>query len=443
MPDTPASADRRNDNRLVEACARAEAEYRARTPRSAAAYRKACAAMPGGNTRTVLHYDPYPVTINRADGARLTDLDGHVYVDFLGEYSAGLYGHSEPKIVDAIRAALEDGIVFGGPNRTEAELAQLFVERFPSVDLIRFTNSGTEANLMALGAARAHTGRDRVLVFDGAYHGGVIYMADYAARVNAPFDYVVGTYNDFDATMEAVSGDEEALAAILVEPMAGAGGAIPGDVDFLRELRALADRSGAALIFDEVMTSRIGPGGLQQELAITPDLTTFGKYLGGGLTFGAFGGRRDIMARFDPRRPDALPHAGTFNNNALSMAAGLVGLRDVFTPKVAAALRDRGNAFRARLDAVAQERGLAMRVTGMGSIMNVHFQTAAIRRPADTVHTPPAARTLFQLEMMARGFYLARRGYMALSLAMSDSDLAGFETAVATVLDRHGDLFGA
>ena len=180
------------------------------------------------------------------------------------------------------------------------------------------------------------------------------------------------------------------------------------------------------LIYDEVMTSRLGRGGLQGECNVIPDMTTLGKYLGGGLTFGAFGGRGDIMALFDPRAENALPHAGTFNNNVLSMAAGVAGLRDVFTPDAADALRDRGNAFRDRLNGIISRRGVAAQVMGYGSILCIHFQTGEIKKPADTAATRLEARRLFHLEMLARGIYLAQRGYMTLSLAMTDEHLDRF-----------------
>jgi glutamate-1-semialdehyde 2,1-aminomutase len=429
----------RNDilqDRLEEA----EADYVARTPRSAREYVRSCAHLPGGNTRTVIHFAPYPLRIVEAEGAELHDADGHIYLDFLGEYSAGLYGHSEPAIIAAVKAALDKGIVFGGPNLHEIELAELLCERFASLDAVRFTNSGTEANLMALGASRAHTGRDAILVFDGAYHGGVLYMSPYAERVTVPFDYITGIYNDLEATMAAVGDRAGEVAAILLEPMAGGGGAITADTEFLRGLRAFANDIGAVLIFDEVMTSRLGRGGMQGEYNVIPDMTTLGKYLGGGLTFGAFGGRGDIMAQFDPRTENALPHAGTFNNNVLSMAAGVAGLRDVFTPQAADALRDRGNAFRDRLNGIIAARGATAQVAGYGSILCVHFQAGTISKPADTAATRLEARRLFHLELLKRGIYIAQRGYMTLSLAMTDEHLDRFCRAFDEILAARGDV---
>ena len=220
----------------------------------------------------------------------------------------------------------------------------------------------------------------------------------------------------------------------------GSGGCIEGDRGFLGALREAADRHGALLLFDEVMTSRLGPGGRQGELGILPDLTTLGKYIGGGLTFGGFGGRADLMERFDPRRPDALPHAGTFNNNVLTMSAGIVGLRDIFTPDEAVRLNEKGDGLRERLQQAADERGVPFRATGCGSIIGLHWQAEPVRRPADTGATRPAARALSHLEMIRRGFYFARRGFMSLSLPLEAGDYDDLADAFADFLDEHREV---
>ena len=423
---------------LDAALADAVERYVASNPASAARYEDACRSLPGGNTRSVLFYDPFPLSMANGEGARLRDLDGHEYRDFLGEYTAALYGHSNQRILGEVRAALDSGVVLGAPNRFEVELADLVCARFPSIERVRFCNSGTEANLMAIGLARAVTGREKVLVFEGAYHGGVLYFKDgESGPVNVPYEFVFAPYNDAEAAVAAVERHAGELAAILVEPMMGSGGCIEGDREFLAALREAADRHGALLVYDEVMTSRLGPGGRQGELGILPDLTTLGKYIGGGMTFGGFGGRADLVERFDPRRPDALPHAGTFNNNVLTMSAGVVGLRDIFTPEEAVRLNERGNALRVRMQEVADERGVPFRATGCGSIIGLHWQAGPVRRPADTVATPPAARSLSHLEMIRRGFYFARRGFISLSLPLESGDYDDFVDAFAEFVDEH------
>ena len=406
-------------------------------------YQAARAAMPGGNTRSVLYYSPFPLAFVRGEGCRLWDADGHDYVDLQGEFSAGLYGHSNPAIKAAVAEALEGGIVLGGPNRYEAELAALVCARFASVELVRFTNSGTEANLMALSTARAVTGRDAIMVFDGAYHGGVLSYAHGGSPVNAPYDVVLGRYNDIDASRAALEANAGRLAAVLVEPMMGAGGCVPAAPGFLAALRELTEAHGIALIFDEVMTSRLAPGGLQATLGLTPDLTSLGKYLGGGLSFGAFGGRADWMGRYDPARADAFPHAGTFNNNVVTMSAGIAGLTEHFGAAACLELNARGEDLRARLNALGARHGVPFQATGIGSLMNTHFTPAPVPHPEIAERDAAAAAELFHLDMIAAGYFLARRGYLALSLPLGDPELDGFVAAVDDFLEARKPGLGA
>ena len=426
---------------LKAALAEAEEHYRARNPKSLAQHHDACAAMPGGNTRSAIHVDPFPLTMVRGEGARLWDLDGHEYVDFLSEFTAGIYGHSHPVIRQAITAALEGGLNFGAHNATEAQFAAAIGARFPSIDLVRFTNSGTEANLMAVSAARAITGRPKILVFEGGYHGGVFYFRGHGSPLNAPFEYLLGRYNDLAAVETLIRPYRAELAAILVEPMQGTTGCIPAKRGFLAGLRTLADETGALLIFDEVMTSRLAPGGLQEVHGILPNLTTLGKYLGGGMSFGAFGGRAEIMERFDPRRPDAFQHAGTFNNNVLTMNAGLVGLTEIYTPERAHALNEWGDRLRERLNAVVARDGLAMQFTGLGSMLAVHMTDAPIRSQEDAERGNAALRDLFYFDLLASGIWFAKRGMFALSIALDEDDGDKLADAVEEFAQTRAPLF--
>ncbi|MFO1350954.1 MAG: aspartate aminotransferase family protein [Gammaproteobacteria bacterium] len=428
---------------LAEALREAEAHYLNANPKSHRQYQQACACMPGGNTRSILFYAPFPLTIARGEGARLWDIDGHRYTDFLGEYSAGLYGHSHPAITGAVQRALADGILFGGPNAYEAKLAALVRERFPSCEQIRFCNSGTEANVMALSATRAITGRSHIMACKGAYHGGVFSFASANTAMNLPVPTVLADFNDLPGTLALIERHAKELAAIIIEPMMGAAGCIPAKPEYLQGLRDAASAHGIILIFDEVMTSRLAPGGLQKALGITPDMTTFGKYVGGGMSFGAFGGRAEIMARFDPRRPDALLHSGTYNNNVLTMTAGYVGLSEVFTPEVALAFNRNADEFRARLNGIARERGACAQVSGVGSLMAVHFTDRPITQPRDADATPMELRTLFHLHMLSKGYYVARRGYLALCLPLEQADYDGFADAFEDFLGVYGSLLRA
>ena len=425
---------------LGAAYAEAEEIHRARNPNSAAAHATATEVMPGGNTRSVLHYAPFPLAFAAGEGAHLIDVDDHRLIDLLGEYTAGIYGHDNPVIRGAIETAVRDGIVLGGPNLVEAKLARAVVERFPALDLVRFTNSGTEANLMAIGAARAYTGRSKIMGMQGGYHGGVLYFAA-PSPVNVPFDTVLIPYNDPDQAREAILREGDRLACVIVEPMMGSSGCIPASSEFLETLREATHETGTVLIFDEVMTSRLAPGGRHGALGIMPDLVTLGKYLGGGLSFGAFGGRADIMGGFDPRSPDAWPHAGTFNNNITTMTAGLAGLTQLFTPEACIALNERGDRFRDRLNQAAATRGLPVQITGIGSMNTVHFRSGAIRQP---VSDPVAnrKRDLLHLDMIRAGIYHARRGMINLSLPISDTDLDTAAFAFEEFLDSREALLG-
>lgn len=261
--------------------------------------------------------------------------------------------------------------------------------------------------------------------------------------MNAPFDWTVCRYNDMEQVSEAVARIGTDLAAIIVEPMMSNGGCIAATAPFLVTLRALASSVGAVLIFDEVVTSRMGESGLQGIHGVLPDLTTLGKYLGAGLSFGAFGGRADLLDRMDPTHPGALPHAGTFNNNSLSMAVGAVGLRTIFTPSRAAQLYSDGESLRTRLNAAARQASADIQFTGCGSVMNIHFTSALIQRPEDLAGEDQRLFKLFHLEMLEDGIYAARRGQINLSLPMKDDDFSRIETAVGRFLHRHIDLLRA
>jgi glutamate-1-semialdehyde 2,1-aminomutase len=415
---------------LAVELAAAERRYVERNPESRRLHEERAEVMPGGNTRSVIHLPPFPLTIVHAEGARLVDADGHEYLDFLGEYTAGLYGHSHPVIVGAIRRALDDGIVLGAPNRYESVLAHALCDRFPSLDLVRFCNSGTEANLLALSLARAVSGKPAILVFEGAYHGGVFFFATRAGSpLNAPFPFVIGTYNDAEDAARLIGEHAHELAAVIVDPVQGSAGVIPGEPEFLHTLRDATIAHDVLLVFDEVMTSRLSTGGLQQVLGITPDLTTLGKYLGGGLAFGAFGGRADLMERFDPSRPGALQHAGTFNNAVLTMAAGAAGITEVYTAEEVARINGLGDRLRDRLNAFAAGRDLEFCATGYGSMIGLHFTRGPVRRVTDL---PPAAeqRALLHLHLLEQGYSYARRGFVALSLPLGEAEVDGFADAV-------------
>ncbi|NNE97076.1 MAG: aminotransferase class III-fold pyridoxal phosphate-dependent enzyme [Acidimicrobiales bacterium] len=386
----------------------AHGRYREHHPNSESAHTRARRVMPGGNTRTVLDFDPFPFRVVRADGPFLVDIDQHRYVDFCGNYTAGLLGHSPESVKDAIVDALAGGWALGATHEREIRLAELVCDRFHSIDQVRFTNSGTEANLMAIGTALHHSGRSTVGVFHNAYHGGVLSFGAVEGPhhpLNVPHRFRVAPFDDI-AGLDQLFADLD-LGCVLIEPVQGSAGCLPAAPSFLAELRRRCTATGVVLIFDEVMTSRLAAGGAQERLGVRPDMTTLGKYIGGGMTFGAFGGRSDIMAHFDKSSGGQLTQAGTFNNNVVSMSAAIAALSGELHPDRIDEVNDRGDRLRRDLDRVLAARGLPMWATGMGSMVGLHSSEDRLME-------------LMFHAALADGLYLARRGFIALSMVVTE-----------------------
>ncbi len=432
----------RNIPDLNEALEQAYETYTTKRPNTLRAYSEATEVMPGGNTRSVLYHKPFPFHARSGEGAWLTDIDGNRVLNLLGEYTAGLFGHNHPAIQKAITDVLAGGINLGAQNDHERHFAKLVCRRFPSIEKVRFTNSGTEANLLAITAARAFTGRSKILVFDGGYHGGV-FLFKHGVKTNAPFPWITVPYNDHAAAAKAIRQHGEDLAAVIVEPMMGSGGCIAANAEFLDTLRRETNDAECLLIFDEVMTSRLGESGAQGIYGVSPDLTTLGKWIGGGMSFGAFGGRGDIMGQFDPRRADAVSHAGTFNNNVLSMAAGIAALENVYTPERAVEFSQLGNTVRERMNEISRDADVPICVTGMGSIMNLHPTCKAITNNSDVADIDNRLREILFLDLLDAGYYFANRGFIALTLALDEAQLEGFFEAFSRTLNNRADLLRA
>ncbi len=425
---------------LNKAIGDARARYLAANPQSRAADKSAERFLPGGNTRSVLYYDPFPLTLVAGEGAEVVDLDGHRYVDFVGEYSAGLFGHSDEIIKSAVHEALDKGIVLGGPTRYERELAGMLCERFPSVEQIRFCNSGTEANIMAMTTARVITGRSKLLVFNGAYHGGVINFPAGGSVLNLPFDFILADFNDTEGTAELIRQAGDELAAVIVEPILGAGGNIPGTREFLETLRRMTQEVGALLIFDEVKTARIGPAGIQGLLGIEPDLTALGKFIGGGLPTGAFGGKAEFMAHYNPKLQGSWNHAGTFNNNICSMAAGSAALCKIYTAERASEFFEYSEAFRLLLNEMFAAKAVPMYANGMGSIIAIHFSSKPTKRTSDISAGCQSLRPLLHMELLNEGVLVCKRGDLFLSLPMTEAHLSRARLALENFIDRYKTL---
>ncbi|PHH77347.1 hypothetical protein CDD82_3551 [Ophiocordyceps australis] len=404
MPCMPAEQD------LQAALAAAVERFDKANPKSKAIHAQATKSLPGGNTRTMLYTTPFPLSIKCGKDCMVTTEDGQDLVDLTGEFSAGLFGHSHPVIHHAVQNVLDKvGLNVSACTLHEHLLASEMCQRF-ALQKVRFANSGTEANLYALAAARHFTRKRKVVVFSGGYHGGVLnFSQGLAVSSNVDLDdWIVAKYNSVDSAAQAIR--REGVAAVLVEGMQGV---------------------GAVFILDEIMTSRLTAGGLASIHGLSPDLKSFGKWLGGGVSFGAFGGRHDIMAAFDPRQPDGLVHSGTFNNNTLAMHLGYTGLRSIWTPDVANDFTERGERLRARLNHVTE--GTLLCFTGCGTMLNVHARIVDCLDAAQVQEL----KDLFWFDMVEAGFWIARRGYIALILGTPDAELDRFVDSVADFVARH------
>ncbi len=411
---------------IDRALSEARTAYSERHPESRRLHFEASKVLPGGNTRSVLDFEPFPFRVVDTDGPYLVDVEGHRYLDLLGNYSAGLLGHRPEAVEKAVVSALQHGWSAGAIRPPETEFARLLCERFPSLEQVRFTNSGTEANLMAIATAQQHTDRSKIVAFHGGYHGGVLYFGETGRGLLAPHDWVMAKYNDPASIEEAFTRHGSEIAAVLVEPMVAASGCIPAENVFLERLRELTTLDASLLIFDEVMTSRLSTGGAQLLYGINPDLTTMGKYLAGGMPIGVFGGRAEVMAVFDRERGGQLTHGGTFNNNEVSSAGGIAALSQVLTSDAVVEVNARGDRLRERLNEILSGSGLTMCATGLGSLMTIHATSGPISAPSDLEDADDRLLELLFFHLLGRGYYIARRGFIALSLDIEDDHVDAF-----------------
>ena len=386
-----------------------------------------------------------PPFLERASGAYLWDADGKRYIDYLGSWGPMVLGHTHPQVVEAVQAAASRALSFGAPTESEIELAETICRLVPSVEMVRLVSSGTEATMSAIRLARGHTARNLIVKFEGCYHGhadsllvkagsGALTFGNPSSAGVPPETAAHTLVLDFNdsAPVEKLFKDKgPQIACVIVEPVAGNMNLVLPKPGFLESLRENCSRHGAVLIFDEVMTGfRVALGGAQARYGIRPDLTTLGKVIGGGLPVGAFGGKREIMELFDPTKPDHLPHAGTFNNNALTMAAGVAGYGEVYTPAAAKELNDRGDRLLARLNAICEKNKVAFQFSGIGSMMTAHATSRPIRTAADIATSNQDVKELFYFDMMAAGIWIARRGFIALNIMIGDPEADKFASAV-------------
>ena len=425
--------------------------------KSAELFARAQGVMPGGNTRTTVYMAPYPPYADFGEGCWVTDVEGDRRLDCLNNYTALIHGHAHPAIVEAATRRLARGSSFPLPTPEEIELAALLCQRLPSAERVRFTNSGSEAVMMAVKGARAFTGRPKIAKFEGAYHGSYDYVevslgstpdnwGPLAAPASIEYsrgtppavldDVVVLPFNHTEPALARIEREARHLAAVVVDPLPNRVGLMPARREFLQALREVTARHGIVLIFDEVISFRVGYHGAQGAFGVTPDLTTLGKIIGGGLPVGAVVGRAEPMAVFDPTggSPRA-PHGGTFNANPVTMAAGLAAM-GLLTEDVYGRLDDLGAGLRSSLAACFERAGVAGGVTGMGSLFRLHGTDREVIDYRSARATSEEAARLQRIvrRLMEHGVLMSITGLGCLSTPMSEAELEGLVETFAAVL---------
>jgi glutamate-1-semialdehyde 2,1-aminomutase len=417
-------------------------------------FEQAQRCIPGGVNSPVRAFKGVggtPIFIKRGQGAFLIDEDNQRYVDYIGSWGTAILGHAHPKVVEAVQQAVVDGLSFGAPTERETLLAAKVIEYVPSIESVRFVNSGTEATMSAIRLARAFTGRDKILKFEGCYHGHsdslLVNAGSGALTLGVPSspgvtadtakDTLTATFNDLDSVAALFEQQGNDIACIIIEPVTGNMNCILPSPGFLQGLREICDRYQALLIFDEVMTGfRVGLGGAQEKFNVMPDLTTLGKVIGGGMPVGAFGGREDIMAQMAPVGP--VYQAGTLSGNPIAMAAGLVNMQEISRPGFYEALEQKTLALTNGLSEIAQAANVPFKATAIGGMFGIFFHEGD--EPVSCFSQVQACDLehfkLFFHQMLAEGVYLAPSSYEAgfVSFAHDDETLKQTLEAAERVL---------
>lgn len=430
-----------------------EDRFRDTHPRSLQLYEDACRYLPGGDTRTATYFKPFPHFIERGEGAFIFDADGHKLLDLQNNYTSLIHGHAHPATVEAVAWQIARGSAYTAPMEQQTALAKILVERFPGVDLVRFANSGTEANMHALRIARAFTGKTKIIKTEGGYHGTTdVFEASVdpnlrkagtldkiralpesrGVSANALKDVLVVPFNDIERTRTVMEANHKEVACLILEPVMGSAGQIVPEPGYLEAMRALTREFGILLIFDEVVTARLSVGGAQAHYGVVPDLASFGKIIGGGLPIGAFGGRSDIMKLYDPREK-IMYHSGTFNGNAISMAAGVASM-EAFDAAAVERLNRMGGRFADGLRTCIARLGLRLQVNGVGSLYNLIFSPGRVTSYRDMATSHETLNELLFLSLLEKGVFNAPRGMFCLSTPMTEADIEAGLAAVEAAL---------
>jgi glutamate-1-semialdehyde 2,1-aminomutase len=410
-----------------------EDRYVARTPGSAAVGHRAEAVMPAGDTRAAGYHRPYPLTVTHGLGTSIWDVDGNEYTDFSYNFTSLAHGHAYPPIVEAATEALRGGTAWPARNPAQVELAELLTGRVASLEQVRFCNSGSEANMLALAVAREVTGRTKMLMARHGYHGShEAFEAGFFARHEWPHTLLAewGDAKSFEAVLAEHGSD---IAGVFLEGVMGSSGVISAPPEFFKRVQAAAHAAGALFVLDEVITLRLATGGHQAVLGISPDLTTMGKIIGGGFPVGAVGGKREYMAMLDPRE-NRIFHSGTFNGNPVTMAAGLASVR-ALTSDAIGTMGDQMTRLVDALETSAARHGLPFSARCEGSIANVYF---APEPPSANLNRADLdIASCFHLAGLTHGLFFSSRGMLVNTTVMTDTILddaiARFDAALADV----------
>ncbi len=397
-----------------------EERFRKQTPKSAELAERAERVMPGGDTRTTTYHRPYPLAIARGEGPFLWDVDGNRYVDLLGNYTSLVHGHAYPPIAEAIAHAAKAGTAWPARSQAQIELAELLCARVPSVERVRFCNSGTEAGMLAAHVARHVTGRKLILMARYGYHGSYDDL-ELGLLGHDGERTLLGEFGLADSFEKILSERGSEIAAVFLEPVLGSSGVVPPPEGFLQGVAAAARHAGALFVLDEVITLRLSEGGAQKIFGVKPDLTMMGKIIGGGTPVGALGGSADIMAAFDPSRRGSLMHSGTFNGNAMTCAAGIASVRELTQERIDK-MEEQAKRLAEELKRAARSAEIPFSVRQFGSLMNVFFTNVA--PPATIVREDMRAMAQFHLAALNHGLFIAPRGLIALSTVIDDGLLS-------------------
>lgn len=441
--------------KAAEILAREQATYERSNPRSREAFERSCRVLPGGVSRTLCYFPPFPCQTAYGEGCWMVDVDGHRRLDLFNCATTLILGHRPPVVVKAVDEQLQRGTAFQTNSGLETVLAEMLVERVASVEQIRFTNSGSEGTQMAIRAARAFTGRPKIAKMEGGYHGthdcvenSVRVLAGSGGPADAPVpvagsagitpgvlnDVVIIPYNNLEAAKRILAAHASDLACVIVEPILGSVGFVPAEREFLVGLRQEAQRLGIIFILDEVQSFRLDRGGAQKLFGITPDLTCFGKIIGGGFPVGAFGGRRDIMAQFNTTTGGGLiPHAGTFNANPITMTAGIATMEQLTEPAYAR-LNKTGDELRDRLNVLGARHQVPMYVSGIGSMFKVHFSEHPVRCYRDTLQSSNLVHSALFLFGLNRDVFLSEGGRCCLSVPIGEVEIGKYLAVVEDFL---------